>query len=377
MSLMCQLRARGSVSCAHTLLVLSLLGGRLAAQSDAEFPCRQPQIASDGKRAYLACAANNTIFVSRSDDGGRSFSPLTKVASVTTLALGMHRGPRIAVSEDGLVVTAIAGTLAKGQDGDLLAWRSVDRGATWTGPVTINDIPAAAREGLHAMAARGRTIATAWLDLREKGTRLYAAISSDGGRTWAPDTLAYQSPSGTICTCCHPSLTIAHDGTILAMFRNVVDGNRDFYLTRAVNGAFGPPEKIGTGTWRLDSCPMDGGGIVTAPDGGVETVWRRDKTVFLARPGEDEITVADGINPTIVSTPDGPVIAWNASEGLLVAAPRQATMHLDAAGKFAALAATEAGVIAAWERGDQTLTRVLPSPAHAMRRSRAPAAARR
>jgi hypothetical protein len=261
----------------------------LFGSSESPLPFKQPQLAVDGRVVYFACGANDAIYVARSNDGGRSFAPLTKVASVPFLALGMHRGPRIAVSDDGVVVTAIAGKMGKGQDGDLVAWRSVDRGATWSDPVAINDVPSSAREGLHAMAARGKTIVTAWLDLREKGTELYSATSTDGGRTWSADTLVYKSPSGTICTCCHPSLAIAADGTILAMFRNVVDGHRDFYLARGKDGAFAAAQEIGTGTWRFDSCPMDGGGIATTASGDIETAWRREKTVYLARGDQEEV----------------------------------------------------------------------------------------
>ncbi len=350
-----------------TSLIVAFLVPRIVAASDAPLPCRQPQLAADGQAVYLTCAATNTIYFTHSTDSGRSFPALTTVASVPSLALGMHRGPRIAVSGGALVVTAIAGTAGKRQDGDLLAWRSDDGGRTWTGPVVINDVPAAAREGLHAMAARGPTIVTAWLDLRDKGTRLYSATSTDGGRTWAPDALVYESPSGTICQCCHPSLAIAADGTVLAMFRNVVDGHRDFYLARATNGRFATAERIGAGTWVFGSCPMDGGGLATTADGAIDTVWRRDKTVFLAHPGQEEVKVADGLNPTIASTAAGPVIAWNAAAGLSIAAPDRETFVLDPDGKFVALVATRSGVIAAWERGEQTLTRALPSSGHATR----------
>ena len=325
----------------------------------APLPCRQPQLASDAHAVYLACGADNAIYISSSDDGGRTFQPLTRIAAVGSLALGMHRGPRIAIAGDTLVVTAIAGKAGKGKDEDLMAWRSIDHARTWTGPVVVNDVPAAAREGLHAMAARGRTVVTAWLDLRANGTRLYAATSTDAGQTWASDTLVYESPSGTICQCCHPSLAIAPDGTVLAMFRNVVDGHRDFYVVRGANGRFAAAEKIGTGTWALASCPMDGGCIVTDAGGAVTTAWRRDKTVFLAQPGRPEITVANGLNPAIATTPGGPVIAWNAPEGLSVAAPGRKTIVLDPGGKFVSIVAGPSAVVAAWERGDQTIVRVL------------------
>jgi hypothetical protein len=110
---------------------------------------------------------------------------------------------------------------------------------------------------------------------------------------------------------------------------------------------------------------MDGGGIAVTPDGGIETVWRRDKTVFLTQAADEEIPVADGVNPTIVSSADGPVIAWNGADGLSIARPDRKTVVLDPAGKFAAQAATDEGTIAAWERGEQTLMRVLPRPGHA------------
>ncbi len=45
-----------------------------------------------------------------------------------------------------------------------------------------------------------------WLDLREKGTVLYASKSMDHGETWSKNILVYRSPDGSICECCHPSI---------------------------------------------------------------------------------------------------------------------------------------------------------------------------
>ena len=52
---------------------------------------------------------------------------------------------------------------------------------------------------------------------------------------------------------------------------------------------------------------------------------------------------------------------------LSIAAPDRETFVLDPDGKFVALVATRSGVIAALERGEQTLTRALPSSGHATR----------
>jgi hypothetical protein len=330
----------------------------------ATLPCRQPQLAADGKLVYLACASGNTISIAKSDDGGRTFGPLTTVASVGALSLGNHRGPRVAIADRTVIVTAIAGLLGGGKDGDLLAWRSADGGRTWSAAVRVNDVEGAAREGLHAMAAHGSTVVTAWLDLRAKGTQLYASISSDAGRTWGSNVLVYQSPSGTICQCCHPSLAITDAGEILVMFRNALDGHRDFYLARGTGGAFGPALKLGTGTWALDTCPMDGGAVRASTKGDVTTVWRREQTVYLAAPGEPESIVGDGMNPALAISSSGPVVAWNASKGLTVSAAGQAPVLLDATGKFAALTPTSGGVVAAWETGEGVVARHLGADGH-------------
>ncbi len=338
------------------IAVSSAIG--FADESRRPLPCRQPQLASEGDAVYLACGEANTIFVSSSPDGGRTFGTLTTVARVPALSLGNHRGPRVAVAGDAVIVTAIAGTLGGGKDGDLMAWRSADGGRTWSPAVKVNDVDGAAREGLHALAARGSTVVTAWLDLRGKGTQLYASISSDAGRTWSRNILVYQSPSGTICQCCHPSLAITEAGEILAMFRNALDGHRDFYLARGKAGEFGAPQKLGTGSWTLDACPMDGGGV-GASGGDVTTVWRREQTVYLDTPGQPESVVGDGVNPALATSARGPVVAWNASKGLMVTAAGHPLRLLDAAGKFVALTPTAYGVLAAWETGGGAATRLI------------------
>ena len=221
-------------------------------------------MAVSGGSVYVTCGTPASMLVARSADGGRTFAPAQTIPTVSTLSLGNHRGPRIVALGDTLVVSAIVGELGGGKDGDLLAWRSTDRGQHWSAPVKVNDVAAAAREGLHAMAASGQTVAVAWLDLREQGTTLVVAVSLDGGAHWGPDVVAYRSPSGTICQCCHPSLAVDASGRITAMFRNERDGARDMHLVASADGGqtWTAAAKLGNGTWPLKACPMDGGGCV-------------------------------------------------------------------------------------------------------------------
>lgn len=104
----------------------------------------------------------------------------------------MRRGPRIVKNQAAILVTAIGGLMGKGRNGDIVAWRSTDDGRTWQGPVRVNDTADSAREGLHAMAnGVDGSVWCVWLDLRDKKSEIYAAVSKDNGATWEPNRCVY------------------------------------------------------------------------------------------------------------------------------------------------------------------------------------------
>jgi hypothetical protein len=252
-----------------TLLIATLIATSLT------IPGTQPQLAHDGARVFLAVARGTQVAVLRSTDAGRTFLDATPIVPGGRMAAGMRRGPRIAVTSSAVLVSLIAGPQGAGKDGDVVLYRSTDQGATWEPGVIVNDVPA---------AARGLVVVT-WLDLRETSTRVYAAISRDHGVTWQPDVLAAASPDGAVCECCHPS--VALDGQSMAiMFRNHLQGARDMHVTRSTDGrAFTAPVKLGTGTWPLQACPMDGGAVALTGK-GVTSTWRRQDRVYLSTPLE-------------------------------------------------------------------------------------------
>jgi hypothetical protein len=85
--------------------------------------------------------------------------------------------------------------------------------------------------------------------------------------TWSKNLMIYESPAGTICECCHPSAAIDSEGQVLVMWRNWLAGSRDMYLVRSRDGlTFSKPEKLGSGTWKLNACPMDGGGLAASQE---------------------------------------------------------------------------------------------------------------
>ena len=333
-------------------------------------PAHEPQMAAHGSLVALTFGAGHSIYFSLSRDGGNTFPEPTKVAEAGIVPLSRHRGPRIAFADGAIVITAVVGSKpeegghAHGlpSDGDLLAWRSENGGKTWSRGKAINDVPASATEGLHALASDGRNALFAvWLDKRgAKGTKLYAARSTDGGVTWSKNVAVYQSPDGTICECCHPSAAIGTDGRVVVMWRNCVGGSRDMYLTTSRDGAaFSAPLKLGQGTWKLNACPMDGGGLAVSGS-RIVTAWRREEGVFLDEPGQPERQVGTGKDVALALSGNRVYVAWVSGTKVEVWSDGKIEPLSDG-GAFPSLAALPGGgVLAAWEENGTVRIRRLP-----------------
>ena len=239
----------------------------------------------------------------------------------------------------------------------------MDGGATWTAGATINDAPKSAREGLHAMAGDGKgNVFVTWLDLRNKGTELWSATSRDGGKTWSANGLVYKSPDGHICECCHPSAAMDAQGRIAVMWRNWLGGSRDMYaaISSDRGKTFAPAKKLGTGTWKLNGCPMDGGAIALDSDGKALTAWRREKTAFAAAGSGAEQQLADSaLQPVVVAGKHGPYYLWESGGGLMLKKGAGTLGPFAEKATFAAGAATpKGGGVIVWQseaNGTKTL----------------------
>ncbi len=316
---------------------------------------REPQLAAGPGLVALAYGSGTDIYVATSKDLGRHFSAPVLVASPKVLQLNRHRGPRVAIAGNALVVNAVA-------DGDLMSWRSLDGGKTWSKGVRVDSAATAAREGLHTLASDGNgNLFAAWLDLRKAGTELYGAWSRDAGATWQKDALLYASPDGAICSCCAPAAVFDEHGGLDLMFRNALDGSRDPWVMHSHDReTFGKPAKLGSGTWKINACPMDGGGI--ARD-GVKTItaWRREEDIYVDEPGKPELKLGAGKDVAIAAAKDrvyalwitgGALEAWNGSGTPEVLAKEAAFPSL--------VALPGGGFLAAWEAGPEIALKRLP-----------------
>ncbi len=302
----------------------------------------QPQVAvSPDGRIHVVFGKENTLYHVASADG-HTFSPPVKVGELDKLALRMRRGPRIAATDRCVVVTAISHA-----DGNLHAWTSMDGGKSWRPGAKVNDTEGSAREGLHAMAgsAGGFVLAT-WLDSRKGATELWSATSDNGGVDWGANKLVYRSPDGHICECCQPSAAVGAGGEIALMWRNWLGGSRDLYLSTSNDRGktFSAAVKLGTGAWKLDGCPMDGGSVALSGGGKPVAIWRREKAIFASEaPTEERLIQASSVQPVVVMSKAGPVYFWEHEGGLMIQKGREAPARFAEKGTAAAAAALPGG----------------------------------
>ena len=89
---------------------------------------KQPQVAVEGLRAAIAFGAGNDIFCITSSDGGKTFGKPVKLPSGGVMSLGRHRGPRVTILRDAILVSAIVGEEESHEaveSGDLLFFTNV------------------------------------------------------------------------------------------------------------------------------------------------------------------------------------------------------------------------------------------------------------
>lgn len=300
-------------------LIISLL--TLAAcrnkSADSIAQGQMPNLAKDNSGAiHLVYGNGDSILYSHSTDNGKSFSSSSVVAIIPQLAASHMRGPQIAATSNGLLITAC------NKSGNIFSFTKAQSG-TWSQSVRVNDVDTMAKENLMALAAEGNNAFAVWLDLRDGRNRIYGAKSVDGGKSWSKNILIYASPDSSVCECCKPSVAIRANN-VYVMFRNWLGGNRDLYLIHSSDGGnyFAQAEKLGSGSWPLNGCPMDGGSFALNDNGTMETVWNRKGNIYACEPGKEEQKLGEGKNCTMESVNGKNVYAWVENGNVVLLKPQ-------------------------------------------------------
>lgn len=236
---------------------------------------------------------------------GTTFSSPALIAVLPGLFASAMRGPQIAATDNGVIVTACT------NKGNIFSYKKIDLGK-WTKAKKVNDVNESAKEALMALSADGENVFAVWLGVKNpKGQNVYGAKSGDGGNTWNRNIMVYASPDSTVCECCKPSAAVKGNN-VFVMFRNWLNGNRDLYVTKSSNGgkSFEHAQKLGMGSWKLNGCPMDGGGLAVNKNGEIQTVWRREGKIYADIPGRPENEIGEGKGCTLETVNGKNVYTW-------------------------------------------------------------------
>ncbi|GAA4102071.1 hypothetical protein [Mucilaginibacter panaciglaebae] len=319
---------------------------------------QQPQISLDNTGIIrIVFGRSDSIFCSASANKGKTFGKAVLVGVVKNMHLGMARGPQFASSAHYSVITAMDKT------GNIHFFLLNNQKGRWQDKGLVNDIKAVAPEGLMNIACDNRdNFYATWLDLRlNKRNNIFFSSLPAGHTHWLKNTLVYQSPDEHVCECCRPSITVK--GTNVAiMFRNWLNGSRDLYLATSANKGqtFKSAVKLGAGTWKLNACPMDGGGLSFNADNTINTTWQRQGTVYYCKFGEYERDLGSGRDCSISSNGNETLVSM--SEGGNLKYKNLQTNKETAVGKGSYLKTMilpDNSVLCVWEENHEIKSRVI------------------
>ena len=235
------------------------------------------------------------VFVAISRDGGRRFQAPVRVNDIEGEArLGGELPPRVALvpRSGGDVPEIVVAYGSRTTSTAIKVSRSTDGGRTFTPGRALQAPAAAGDRGWHAL-----TIDTAgaahvmWLDHRGMATakaespEQHEAAAMDGaamaqrsGSYYATDHAAPREREllKGVCYCCKVAMITGKDGAIVAAWRHVYPGNiRDIAFTVSRDGGrtFAAPARLSTDNWQLAGCPDDGPALAVDGEGTIHAVW--------------------------------------------------------------------------------------------------------
>lgn len=242
----------------------------------------QPRIlaADDGARLLvwreLGAKGSNVYLARRPADGAIGDPVRVNEAPDSVLSWNHDENrPAVAFGPGGAV--AVAWTA---DDGNVRAAVSSDGGATFAPSVRLNQDEAPAYHALPAIAfdAAG-VLHGVWIDARDAGhpgaeepaDLYYARV--EGGTVSERNLTAGREDS--LCGCCRLDLRMTAGEELAIAFRNAgVDGYRDVYrLAGTADGGFSEPERLGPPMWELEGCPSAGPAVLDDA-----TLWNEGST---------------------------------------------------------------------------------------------------
>lgn len=246
--------------------------------------------------AYVAWAEHRAgreadVMLARLDGEGRPSGLPVRVNPRAGEATAWHGDPpAVAVADDGAVYVAWSARAGDVHANTLYLSASDDGGRSFRPPVKVNDDRAPAVHGMDSLAvAPGGRVYVAWLDGRdvappahgrtgqghggaERNREVYFSYSSDGGRTFSPN----KRVAAEACPCCKTSLAVSPDGRAYVGWRQVLPGEfRHIAVASSRDGGetFSEPVIVSDDRWMMNGCAVSGPSVAIGSDGALRVLW--------------------------------------------------------------------------------------------------------
>jgi hypothetical protein len=222
--------------------------------------------------------------------------------------------------------------------------RSLDGGATWSAPMTINDDTTGAliTHAFQGAAWVGDSgFIAAWLDERqapvdsaaaaahaamkheadahaheettEADAMIYSVSSTDFGATWQANRPLW----GAVCPCCRVTLARTPSGGVLSAWRKHFPGNVRDIVTAPVQEGMSEPTRVREDNWVYPGCPHTGPSLSLDSTGAAQVAW------YTGRPGGAGVYLARASD----STSFDPAIALLTGDKVPTAHPQVAALE--------------------------------------------------
>src|SRR5438105_463281 len=223
----------------------------------------QPQVAVDESGTvnllyYKGPEAKGDLFYTKSSDGGVSWSTPIRVNSQpgSALSIGTIRGGHIALGKNGRVHVAWMG--ADGAEPKppgtkatpMLFARLNDAGTGFEPQKNVITQNVGLDGGGSVAADASGNVYVAWHaspkgKQGEENRTVWIARSTDEGKTFAPETKAWDAPVGA-CGCCGMRMFADARGDVYILYRSATEMvHRDIYLLSSKNGETFAGKKVG------------------------------------------------------------------------------------------------------------------------------------
>ncbi|HEU5407011.1 MAG TPA: sialidase family protein, partial [Nitrospira sp.] len=220
-----------------------------------------------------------TILFARSEQPGGPLGRPVSVNQPTEHVYYRQESPALAVHGNEVFVTWSQThqkiTPDKPFAGELRLSRSTDGGRTFSPSILVNDDDQVMQHTFDSIQiAPDGALHMAWIDGREgkKEPGTFVARSTDHGRTIAQN---FKIDDNT-CVCCRTAVATSADGTVYVAWRKIFEGNiRETVVSRSKDDGrtFSPSVIVGNDQWVYPACPHRPASLGVDRQGRLYVVW--------------------------------------------------------------------------------------------------------